>query len=110
MRLKPYVGRTIRNAFETLTGWHVITAMPQGVDIHLDLKRIGFSTQLVLDVGANVGQSAASFIKNDPKVKVYCFEPVVTTYQVLLENVKKHPGVGLDHNPVHPAQAAIGVR
>lgn len=44
--------------------------------------------QYILDIGANVGQSANNFRKFFSKAKIICFEPVNSTYDILKEKTK----------------------
>lgn len=43
----------------------------------------GFATRVILDVGANVGQSAAEFAAAFPQAEIHCFEPVAGTFAEL---------------------------
>src|SRR5687768_11964837 len=52
-----------------------------------------FSPSMVLDVGANVGQSASEFADAFPQATVHSFEPVASTYARLVEAVKHRPNV-----------------
>jgi len=56
---------------------------------------------IIFDVGANVGQSALFYCKylNDPII--YCFEPVNSTYAILLKNI-------IGHKNVKPFNYALG--
>lgn len=40
----------------------------------------------ILDVGANIGQSALAFRKNFPKARIYSFEPILNTFDLLKSN------------------------
>jgi len=68
----------------------------QGLSLSEDLKRAGIEPEVIMDIGANIGQSAYEFYFTWPSVKVYCFEPVKTTFGELssntdsLENVSCH--------------------
>lgn len=42
---------------------------------------------IVFDVGANIGDHAKYILKINPDVKVYCFEPVLNTYNKLINNL-----------------------
>jgi 31-O-methyltransferase len=41
----------------------------------------------VFDVGANIGMSALFFHKQNPGIKIHCFEPSPKTYEVLTANI-----------------------
>ena len=53
-----------------------------------DLKRMDIAVDIILDVGANIGQTAAEFANAWPKATVYSFEPVADTFAQLLTNTK----------------------
>jgi len=44
----------------------------------------------IFDVGANVGQSATEYHKLFPEARIYCFEPVPSTFRKLEENTRAH--------------------
>ncbi|MGV8951437.1 MAG: FkbM family methyltransferase [Cypionkella sp.] len=46
----------------------------------------GWSPSVLLDVGANVGQSALGFAAAFPKATIHSFEPFPDTYRILLAN------------------------
>ena len=43
---------------------------------------------IVFDVGANIGEHSEYILKVNPDVKIYCFEPVLNTYNQLVKNLK----------------------
>lgn len=59
--------------------------LPRGVDVVADIRRDLPWVQpvLVFDVGANVGESTASYLAAFPAAEVYCFEPVASTFATL---------------------------
>ena len=62
---------------------------PRGYDLFSDLRIELPCTQIrtVFDVGANTGQSAASFLKNFPEARIFSFEPAQRTYEQLCQSV-----------------------
>jgi FkbM family methyltransferase len=64
--------------------------LPTGVEMSYDftkgLKNLKVDT--IFDVGANIGQSAEKFIGDYPDSKIYCFEPVTSTYNILNSKFK----------------------
>lgn len=60
--------------------------MDQFKDFKTLLPNLHVST--IFDVGANRGQSARAFRKACPDARIYAFEPVETTYQLLVESLK----------------------
>jgi FkbM family methyltransferase len=45
----------------------------------------------VVDIGANIGDTALLFAKHENVKKVYAFEPFVQTYKAALDNIKLNP-------------------
>ena len=45
------------------------------------------SNMIVFDIGANVGDYTKYILKINPNVKVFCFEPVLKTYNTLIKNL-----------------------
>lgn len=55
----------------------------------------------LFDVGANVGEYAEWLLKHSPRhCRIYSYEPVPTTYQVLRKRVRKHTRVHAFHKAV----------
>lgn len=53
--------------------------------------------EVVFDVGANIGQSARSFVQSWPEARIHCFEPVPSSFAKLTETARNLPQVTL-HN------------
>jgi FkbM family methyltransferase len=65
---------------------------PWGVSLELDLERLGWSpskSQVILDIGANVGVWSASANQIFPHATIHAFEPVPKTFATLRRNVGK---------------------
>lgn len=77
--------KSARSTFERVSGLHVYRGLPHGTDPASDLARIfpERTPRTVLDVGANVGQSALKFRRWWPNAKIFCFEPVRDTFATL---------------------------
>jgi FkbM family methyltransferase len=77
--------QSARTTFERVSGVHVYRGLPHGTDPASDISRVfpQRTPRTVLDVGANVGQSAAKFRRWWPQAKIYCFEPVRETFATL---------------------------
>lgn len=70
------------------------THRPVGQDLAYDLGRIlHHPAQTVLDVGANIGQTAQQYRRLFPDAAIYSFEPIAATYQELEKNVAALPNV-----------------
>lgn len=96
--------RGIKSSFERITGTRIYrNTLPQGVvvsfDIHRVLGRNGVRT--VFDIGANVGQSALTYLREFPNAQIYSFEPVAATYQQLLAR-------STGHSRIHTFQTGMG--
>jgi FkbM family methyltransferase len=72
-----------------------------GSDPMLDFERLLPRVDTVLDVGANEGQTALSFVQAFPEARVYSFEPVPSTYSALEERTSNEPNI-------HCFQIALG--
>jgi FkbM family methyltransferase len=47
-----------------------------------------YNTDIVFDVGANVGLNAGLYLQKFPGSRIYCFEPVTNTFLQLQKNLK----------------------
>jgi FkbM family methyltransferase len=56
-----------------------------GIDLFDDLQKLADpgTFQVVFDVGANVGEMSALFVKHFPEAKIHAFEPVGSTFAKL---------------------------
>jgi FkbM family methyltransferase len=85
----------LRRLFERLTGTHIFRNLPRGVDRFADiadhLPNLRIAT--VFDVGANVGQSASSYLANFRRAEIYCFEPVSATHRQLEARLRGYGNV-----------------
>ncbi|MXN66872.1 FkbM family methyltransferase [Stappia sp. GBMRC 2046] len=43
---------------------------------------------LILDIGANIGNHALFWVQKSPERKVVCFEPVSSTFEILVKNIE----------------------
>jgi FkbM family methyltransferase len=68
-------------------------SLPGNVDLQADMARIrpAETFETVLDVGANEGQSAQSFLSTYGGARVVSFEPIATTFEKLRVAVGNHP-------------------
>lgn len=69
--------------------------MPFGCDLKEDIARLSpdLTIKTIFDVGANKGQSTLSYCQKFPQAKIYSFEPVRETFEVLKTNVAAYPNV-----------------
>lgn len=52
------------------------------------IHRLIKNSDVVLDIGANIGWHSIGFSKFKKNIKVFAFEPIPQTYKILLENIK----------------------
>lgn len=89
------VAGTVRRTLERLTGLRIASRLPRGVDLFRDLREAlpPLEVRTVLDVGANVGQSARDYLRHWPHARIHCFEPVTATFDALVRNLAGDPRV-----------------
>lgn len=97
-RAKGAINRLLQRA-----GYHLISVNRIGVKVELDLLRLCSEKPMacMLDVGANVGQTAMRFHKAFPACEIHSFEPVPQTFEKM---VRKVQGI----NKIHPVNLGIG--
>lgn len=80
----------LRTAFTCLTGLEVMRRLPFGVNKFADIRSVWphLEMRTILDIGANVGQSALEFRKNWPLAQIHCCEPIAAIHMKLLNRVK----------------------
>lgn len=62
--------------------------LPVGTDLFVDLKyKVAQPINVVFDVGANIGDVSSDFTTEFPNVKVYSFEPIKSTFDLLNRNL-----------------------
>lgn len=83
----------LKKIFSTATGYwiHKTSTLPIGADLYVDIhKLIKYgAVNTMFDVGANVGQTWEWFRDNEPGAKIYCFEPVSETFELLKRKTGK---------------------
>lgn len=104
LHMTGYVKRTLKTAMARL-GYYVYTerSLPRGANLHNDLSQLVGPNALrtILDVGANIGQSAIPYAEHFPYATVYSFEPSQATFERLVENTAQH-------SQIHPINCALG--
>lgn len=77
---------------------------PAGIDALTDIARLLPTTvraaPVVLDVGANVGQTVDRFLAKFPRAAIHCFEPVPSAFRRLQAHVANSPGVSINASAV----------
>jgi FkbM family methyltransferase len=79
-----YVRKALRKA-----GVHAWITPPRGADLFADLRNDlpNLRVETVFDVGANVGQSVETYLREFPSATIFSFEPVPSTFAELKANV-----------------------
>lgn len=87
--------QSLRLAVERVTGRRILRVLPRGLDVFWDIRNAlpRYTPELILDVGANVGQSASEFARWAPRATIHCFEPVRQTFEALTRNTQQLAGV-----------------
>jgi len=94
--LKTQIIDTIRHLFHNL-GIDIIRRRhwPFGVDWLRDIRYFNseIAIETAFDIGANVGNISLKISKAYPHCNIYAFEPVPSTYKMLVERIKDHPKI-----------------
>lgn len=76
---------------------------PYGIDLLTDLERFIGDRRYqgtIIDVGANVGQSACAYARHFPCMAIHSFEPVRSTYEKLVQACTAFPQIQTHHAAV----------
>jgi FkbM family methyltransferase len=83
----------LKKIFSTATGYwiHKTSTLPIGADLYVDIHKLIKYGRLntMFDVGANIGQTWEWFRDSEPAAKIYCFEPVSATFEILKRKAEK---------------------
>lgn len=101
--------RVLRRSIERLSGIHLLRYLPRGADMFHDVRITlpGYRFHTVLDVGANVGQSALEYVEALPEAQIHSFEPVATSFERLVRNTKGHTRITCHHCAVGAAAGEV---
>ncbi|MCC7334737.1 MAG: FkbM family methyltransferase [Pirellulaceae bacterium] len=85
----------IKRLAERLTGTFILKSLPRGLSVLHDVKVTlpKFSIEVIFDIGANVGQSALEYTRALPTARIYSFEPIRRTFELLEANTKNYPRI-----------------
>lgn len=63
----------------------LVREVPRGLSVWYDIQRLAGRREfgVILDVGANVGQTAHGLVRYFPDAEIHCFEPVSETFTAL---------------------------
>ena len=79
--------KAIINRMMEMAGLRIYNLSAHGREDVNDLRRVGGEFKLVLDVGANIGQSVRKFHSAFPRAVIHAFEPVAFVFSELRSNV-----------------------
>jgi len=85
--MKKLLKKHINSHLEKVAGLRVESSKVHGRQDHIDIKNSGKVVKMILDVGANIGQSAIKFSEAFPDATIHCFEPVNHIFEQLQQNV-----------------------
>jgi FkbM family methyltransferase len=71
-----------------------------GRDYLADIRQLVGVPTVLLDVGANEGQSVVEFRRAFPQVQIHCFEPFPAAFERLKATASLYPGVQVNHTAV----------
>jgi FkbM family methyltransferase len=90
----------LKQIIQATTGYwiHKLNTLPIGTDLFYDItKRLKYGNlHTVFDVGANEGQTLKWIRFYQPAAKIYSFEPVRSTFDILKSNVVNYPDCVLE--------------
>jgi len=83
-----HVRKIVKRILERALSAKIVRLPPHGANAFWDLDRLHLAERIetIVDVGANVGQSAILFASELPNSKIFCLEPVCSTYLSLVRN------------------------
>lgn len=85
----------LKKRIEDVTGSIILKSLPFGIDPiqDINLKLNNYSIDTVVDVGANIGQTAISLRKKLPEAVIFCIEPSKKMYIELTRNMEDEKNV-----------------
>jgi FkbM family methyltransferase len=94
-RLAKSLLRVPKSMLEAAFGIRIIKKLPHGLDFLNDIRNLPWSREpsVILDVGANVGQSAIPLSLEYPNAIVHCFEPSLRNFGDLLTATLGNPKI-----------------
>jgi FkbM family methyltransferase len=78
--------------------------------IDLQNKLPGLRVKTVFDVGANVGQSARRYVRHFPSARIFCFEPVKSTFAILRDNTAGLGNIQIHNIAMGAAKEKVSIR
>lgn len=117
VRAKKAFYNIVRSSFHRL-GMYIVRVQT-GQDVYADFQTLvgPQGINVIVDVGANIGQTALSMSAAFPQAAIHSFEPYTPSYETLQQAVAHLPnvraynlGFGLENSPMtmHVAQYSVG--
>ena len=77
---------------ENITKMHIYRTLLRSVYVFYDINKLlpKSMPEVNFDVVANVGQSSKKYAECFPNAKIYSFEPINITFNLLEKNIKKY--------------------
>ena len=96
-RIRYRIGKGLFGALDFLLAYRLLpfaARFPIGIRLHHDLNRfLGRQPGVIVDAGANVGQTALAFARFWPHTSIHSFEPVAATFEKLRRNCAARPSI-----------------
>jgi FkbM family methyltransferase len=86
----------LRKILINISGYWIYkkTDLPIGVDLKEDLvNKFHINPACIFDVGANYGQTALHYTKAFKDAKIFSFEPVKNSFDILIKNTKGYKNI-----------------
>jgi FkbM family methyltransferase len=107
-------GTFAKRIVDRLTGYWIYKSrhLPIGTDLRLDVaNKLGCKNlPTIFDVGANFGQTYVTFRRHFPKARIFCFEPVTDTFEVLRERLAGDPNARAERLAFGKARESRSIR
>lgn len=87
------IKKFLHETAEKLINGKIVRSLPHGCDFFEDVQRFSSSYhfEVIVDVGANIGQSAVTFATRFKQARIISIEPVSSTFEILCKEVAPYP-------------------
>ena len=88
--MKSYLKETLRTALRR-RNIYVLRDLPRGIEVAHDLSCAfgGKNFTTIFDIGANIGETANSFLRDYPSAHIWAFEPSTELYSTLANSLSQ---------------------
>lgn len=84
---------TIKRLLENIFKVQINRRSLHGHNVSTDILKSGKQIGTIFDVGANVGHVALRFYNSLAPSRIYCFEPVASTFKTLIDSCARYPNI-----------------